>query len=586
MVRFLSSSKLALFLIFFLLSSISLASGVDYHLVSAGDFGIYLYFSPLLGNVESALDLILSSNASAINASEEIFSIANMSYGTLLLYGPSNQKALEVASLFLSLSRGLVEVANGSITFQNAFEMGDYSAAQGALFLMEDGREEVGKSLSELSTFTLMADNGSPLGFDLKPLYSRLNRIEGLIKGHESLLSSAKPSNFTVFSSSITPYACDNLTVYGFAPNLTDVNVVVNGKSFPVNVTNSSFRLLYSPKAPGLYSVYATALNGTVEVRSNELLLNVSRCPTRIIAREVLESGASIAGILVDYSGKPLGEKKVELLLNGSIFRTVTSYNGSFFLSLPPVTSEVNATLLFRGDGFYAPSNLTLLIFPESKTLLIKIWLERGSYLPKEPAVIKGSLSSDEPLPVYLYVDGKPNSTLRLSRSFTIKLNLPMGKHRVYLLFKGGSGYLPSTSNVVVVEVMPINYERRILLLVVILVALFLSYRLVSTRSNEEETVEMVRVEEPPREGLEVSPRRAFVLLFSFLRRFYSLSPSTTPRELLMKLKDQPFMSSLKQLVELHESAVYGGKTELLKAVNVVKRVSGLIVSVVVGDEL
>ena len=565
---------------------LSSAAGLNYSLAKPNDYGVYLYFSPLLGNVESALDLILSSNASAINASEEVLSIANMSYETLLLYGSSNQKALEVASLFLSLSRGLVEVANGSITFQNAFERGDYSDAQGALILMGLGKEEVGKSLSELSTFTFMADNGSSLSFRLKPLYSRLNRIEGLIEKYESLLSSAKPSNFAVFSSSTTPYACDNLTVYGFAPNLSDVNVVVNGESFPVNVTNSSFKFVYSPKAPGLYSIYATALNGTFEVRSNELLLNVSRCPTRIIAREVLESGTSIVGTLVDYSGNPLGEKKVELLLNGSIFKTVTSYNGSFFLSLPPITSGVNATLLFRGDSRYAPSNLTLTLIPLSKNLLMEIRPKRDSYLPGEPVVIEGSLSSDEPLPVFLYVDGKPNSTLRLSGNFTIKLNLPKGKHRVYLLFKGGSGYLPSTSNVVVVEVTPIDYTRRALLLVVTVVALLLSYRLVATRRKGEETVERVGEKESSPGSSEVSPKWALVFLFGFLRRFYSFSPSTTPRELLLKLKDRPFVGSLKQLVELHESAVYGGKTELLKIINVVKRVSGLIVSVVVGDEL
>ncbi len=586
MVELSSSPRLAPFLIFFLLFSISLTSGVDYHLVSSGGFGIYLYFSPLLGNVESAMDLILSSNASALNASEEVFSIANVSYGTLLLYGSSNQKALEVASLFLSLSRGLVEVANGSMTFRNAFEGGDYSAAQGGIVLMERGRRDMEESLSGLSAFTFMADNGSSLSFDLKPLYSRLDAVNVLIEKYRSLLLSTQPSNFTILASPSTPYACNNLTIYGFAPNLTDVDVVVNGEGFPVNVTNSSFKLVYSPKGPGRYSIYATALNGTSEVRSNELILNVSRCPTRIIAREVLEGGASVVGTLVDYSGRPLGKKEVGLLINGSIFRTVTSNNGSFFFSPPPITSRANVTIFFGGDGFYAPSNLTLVLLPAAKNLLLEIRSKRGSYSLGEPVVIEGSLSSDEPLPVSLYVDGKPNSTLRLSGNFTIKLNLPKGEHRVYLFFKGGGGYLPSTSNVVVVEVTPINYTKRALLLMVTIVVLLLSYRFASTRGGEEKPLEIVRTEEPSSGVPEMSPRRAFIFIFGFLRRFYSLSPSTTPRELLLKLKDRPFIGSLKQLVELHENAVYGGKTELLKIIDVVKRISGLIVSVVVGDEL
>jgi len=52
---------------------------------------------------------------------------------------------------------------------------------------------------------------------------------------------------------------------------------------------------------------------------------------------------------------------------------------------------------------------------------------------------------------------------------------------------------------------------------------------------------------------------RTFKDLFDALVNRYGLKKGLTPRELLEKLKNQPFAEKLKEVVELHEKFAYAG---------------------------
>ena len=443
-------------------------------------------------------------------------------------------------------------------------------------------REEV----NAIASVPLFDSGGNRLEFDLTGLYSGISLLEGLVGKYERLLNGLEvPSNFSLYAFPGEPFVFQNVTVYGYAPNISNVTVFVDGNPYAPNVTNDSFSLVLSFNETGNHSMFAEGINGSQKVRSNTLNLTVLRMPTAISA---LQSGNSVTGKLLDYFGNPLSGREIKADFGVEIVSVETNGEGNFTLKLPPLVATRNVTLYFSGDELYSPSNLTLQIIPPKKPLSL-VLLQPERNFREGRIELRGYVNgTDSAVLVEVYVDGRLVDTKEVSGNFTVTLDLKAGTHIVYLRFPGNREFAEAISNAVQVSVVPYSYTKRLLLLSILLIAGFFLYRLSGRRKVEgvEGTGEISEVEE--REGSEPPDFiRSYRIVYNLLRRLYALPKSTTPRELVERFRGMPFFRELKKLTSLHERVRYAGRRlsggEMAEGIRTAARV---IVSVFVGDEL
>ncbi|WP_143597795.1 Ig-like domain-containing protein [Thermococcus thioreducens] len=589
--------RIALMVVLILLLGLPAVAGEgsNYYSARPDEYGTYVYFSSMLWEFSSVLDGVLNGENGTVESALELYALANTTYETLVLYSGAgiDERPLELVPYFLSLGSAAFEVASGEASFRASFSEGEYAAARAALVRMKRGLRESRDALSAISKITLKGKNGTVLTFNTADLYPKLDALEALAGRYEELLDQVQvPENFTLFISNPSPMALENVTFYGFTLGLRDIHVVVSGENLAANVTSGTFHLDYSFPRPGTYKAYAVGFNGTFEVISNVLTINVSGVPTKLLVTAISDGGVLVEGHLVDYFGRALPWKRVILTADSSTYYGITDENGSVRFFIANVSGTVNATVLFPGDGIHLPTSAGLVLTPPLRRPAIRLFHDGSRVRAGEEVVIRGKVDSTYPLPLTIYVDGKGYSTLVAKGEFTFTLSFSPGRHEVYAYFAGSETLAPSSSNVLTLEAAPVDYTRRFLLFVFLLLLAFTAYRFTARRrvggvpsSQVPEAPAFPPIGEEGEERPDIG--KAYRTVYGLLKRLYDLPGSTTPRELVSALRHEPFAEHLKILTRLHEVTVYGkkkfGLREVLRAV---KHASLIIVGVFVRDEL
>ncbi|ASJ15366.1 hypothetical protein A3L10_09575 [Thermococcus radiotolerans] len=567
------------------------ASGTNYYSASSNDHGAYVYFTSLISDFEALYDQVLAENDSALNVSSRLYGITNSTYETLIVYSSIgiNDKVLSLASEFQKLGECSFYVSSGSLSFRRGMEEGDYVSARNALLLMETGLSSCREAVNSISSVELVGENNESLRFDVTGLSSKLDGVEDLIGEYRRALDAAEvPSNFSVFISKESPMVLDNVTIFGYAPNMSSVLLVVNGTLYTPELGNGTFRLVYSFPRTGTYEIYAVGVNSSGSFRSNVLLVNVTRIPTRIIAEESRGEAVTVSGYLLDYWSRGVDRVPLKLVVGGEAYPLVTDPEG-FFNATVNVSSEVNATVLFAGTSLYAPSNVTLLLLPAKLRPTIRLFYEGGSVKAGDTVTITGTVTPDLSIPLVIYVDDSPYTTITARGDFSFQVQLGEGTHEVYAYFPGSDELQASGSNVIQITAAPISYTTRILLLLAFLLLAGLGYKFL-TREKVQPAVEEVAGERPVEAEFGEAPPDvlgAYRVVYRFLRRLYSLPGSITPREMLSRLRGEPFYNDLEKLTVMHERGLYARmRFGISEALGAVKRASRVIITAIVRDEL
>ncbi|WP_099209606.1 hypothetical protein [Thermococcus henrietii] len=550
------------------------------------DSGAYVYFGGLLNMSVSALHSVLDGNTS-LEGAVRLWNATNITYSAVLVYGLRGPVAA-LAGAFNDLGRGVYLISLGAAEFTNYTRAGDYADAGSAVLLVEEGYALSRRALTVISSVRLSV-NGSEKTLPTDSLNDALNRVGSLISEYHSILSSRwHPSSLVVFSSKESPYVFENVTFFGYAPNMSTVRLWVGDRSFTLKVSNGTFSMTYAFSDVGTYEVYAVGVNSTGTFKSNILRIRVSRIPTRIVASEKRERKAVVVGYVLDAWGRGVPNATV-FVVAGKVYKGLTGANGSFRITVH-LNSTVNGTVAFLGNSFYGPSTLVLPLVPAKSPLLIKV---SSSFDPLSGALtLKGTLSPkpDYPITLGVYVDGKRRSEVTVSGGkFEVRLKLGGGEHEVYVLFPGDDNYLPAKSNVLDVTVSSTSYVARLLGLAALVIVAFIVYRRVrgGKKVPAPEAVPEVRTEEGPGGEVPKSVREVYLTVYRALLRLLHLPPSVTPRELLSRFQGSGLYPRLKALTVLHEREVYAGVRMKANAVKgALKAAANLIVSLFVGEEL
>ena len=149
------------------------------------------------------------------------------------------------------------------------------------------------------------------------------------------------------------------------------------------------------------------------------------------------------------------------------------------------------------------------------------------------------------------------------------------GNYTVQAFFTGDPLFEPADSNVIKIAANETEEGYPFITIIIVLIAIALivagiyvwKRRVTNQKNKPAEIPEMDIAEEKKKEGLESVPSvtllesegvaGAYKLLFDTIVAKYKLKKSFTPRELLEKVKKEPFAERLEKVTELYEKNVY-----------------------------
>mgnify|MGYP001770742364 CR=1 FL=1 len=443
---------------------------------------------------------------------------------------------------------------------------------------------------------------GKPLTEEEKELLEKA--LESIDGNRTAILV---PTALTLYASNPNPFVYENITFYGYAPGFESVNLHIENKTIVVRVKNNRFSYVYSFERPGKYEVFATGVkNGSLE-SSNVVTINVLKIPTKIVLSSegsaYINESLKVNGFLLDYYGNALNGERIFAEFDGEKFTLLTSVNGSFSFNVTSSESGrklVNVT--YPGSEIYAGSSASLGVIFLKYPVRITIRVDREKVKEGEDVGITGEITGVEgEIPITLYVDGKPYKSLYAAKAFEVKLGFnETGKHEVYAYFPGNEYYEGAKSNVIGIEVVQfsiVDYLLFALILGLLSGIVYLSRKVYLGRRrgmSDEEFVrlvkaleEMERAEEKERLRKLKSLREMYREIYQKLLKQYGLKASTTPRELVKRVKKESFAYHLERLTHLHERHFYGKKALDRRGVlEYLRNVAGFIVSFIVREEL
>ena len=545
----------------------------------------YVYYDNLLNRTASILSGVLEGNASVGDALE-LLSVANSTYFTLLSYNASND-VLALARSFVELEKGVLLIVNSTSSFNKTLSSGSSVVARGYLGIIRTGIENVNKTINKINNFsfnlsgTLSSLNTTQVDVLLVKLYSKTLVWEDTL-GHEDSLA--------VFTSKARPFVGENVTIFGYAPNMSRIVLHIGNYSVLLPVAEGRFSYVYSFPSTGVYEVYAVGTNATGEHRSNTVDVEVLRVPV-FITFGTCANLSGVCGYVSDALGNPL--KNAPLVVRwGSTARGVfTDRDGQFFVPLK-TNGPVWVDVLYFGDEVHSPASAFTEFVPQRIPLIIKLSVSKVSPFSGE-ATVEGRLlpSPETQIALDVYVDGSFYSRLFVSKG-EFMLTIPTGSrpHEVYVVFRGNQRYLPARSNTLVLN-LPLIPMARVALFVSLFVIAFLAYRMFGRKSSgSPERVEKTdsgSLEWGLKERAFSSVREVYILVYRALLRLRGLPRSTTPRELLGEFRRFPFGKDLLTLTTLHELEVYRGiKAKASTVRSAVRTASRVLLSAIIGDEL
>ncbi|MBO8175030.1 MAG: Ig-like domain repeat protein [Thermococcus sp.] len=567
--------------------------GRNYSTVNPNDYGVYLYFNSLLKDFNSILEGIISESNDTTNAAFLFYSQINITKDEIPLYSSYNisSKAYELIPYFDSLGRCSLNLAIGQRMFLDGLSNREYPNARKGLFSMKIGLEECRSSVDALSNVVLSAEN-TTVKFETKDIVENLNKIETIIKMYQRILDKYfKPKEFVLFVSDLSPAVYTNVTFYGYTGGLEDVSIVINNTAYPAEVVNGNFYFTYSFKKIGTYEVYAVGKRGNNIEISNKIVLNVSKMPTKLLISQKNLLEVIVEGYLIDKLGRGIGGKEIIIHSANDTLMVTTKHDGSFMVSFGQLLKEKNVTISFLGNEIYRGCNVTVTLKPSKVPIDILLIAEKQKVRVGQKVLIKGLINgTTERIPLIVYIDNKPYTTINTQQNFSIVLHLEKGKHEIYAKFPGNEKFAESVSNIITIEVVPINYLVRFLIIIVSVLLAFGAYRLISASKEKKELPAGVQkvfkaIEEEKAEEMNIL--RAYRVVYNLLRKLYALPKSTTPRELLNKLRKEPFFEDITKLTLLHEKYLYARKKLSIREITLAFRLAArVIISSLVREEL
>ncbi|WP_145973226.1 hypothetical protein [Thermococcus barophilus] len=567
--------------------------GKNYSTVNPNDYGVYLYFSSLLKDFNSILDGIISESNGTINAAFIFYSQINITKDEIPLYSSYNisSKAYELIPYFDSLGRCSLNLAIGQRMFLDGLSNREYPNARKGLFNMKISLKECRSSIDVLSNVVLSAEN-TTIKFKTDDIVGNLNKIETMIRAYQQILDKYfKPKKLVLFVSDPSPAVYTNVTFYGYTGGLEDVSIVINNIAYPAEVVNENFYFTYSFKKIGTYEVYAVGKRGNNIEISNKIVLNVSKMPTKLLISQKNLLEVTVEGYLVDKLGRGIEGKKIIIHSDNDTVMVTTNQDGSFMVSFGRLLKEKNVTISFLGDEIYQGCNATVILKPSKIPIGILLTAEKQKVRAGKEVLIKGIINGTaERIPLIVYIDNKPYTTINAQQNFSIVLHLEEGKHEIYAKFPGNEKFAESISNILAIEIVPINYLVRLLMIIVSSLLAFVAYKLISAFKDKKElpvsTQNVLKaVEEEKTEEIDIL--RAYRVVYNLLRRLHALPKSTTPRELLNKLRKEPFFEDMKKLTLFHEKYLYARKKLSIREITLAfKLAARVIISSLVREEL
>lgn len=608
----------------------------EYEKAYDNDKGIYIYFSVILLYSEMALDKVIAEDNESTYYAENVDTKLKVTQEEIEFYRSFGIKAKVEDYLppFLEFGEGVKDIAEGQRLFLDNIEMvkefRDYyaylNASQG-LEMMGEGISKAENALDVIDTFEFLDEDNSTLTLDTSSIREKLEKIKRMYLGYERALNTYKvlspeeaknigtinetviviPTSLVLYASKLDPFVYENVTFYGYAPGFESVNLHIENRTIVVRVKNNRFYYVYSFERPGTYEVFATGVkNGSVE-SSNVITINVVKIPTKIVLSSegsaYINESLRVNGFLLDYYGNALNGEKVFGEFNGEEFTLLTSGNGSFSFNVTSGESGrklVNVT--YPGNEIYAGSSASLSVVFLKYPVRISIRADREKVKEGEEVRIIGEIEGVErEIPIMVYVDGKPYISLHVAKEFEVKVSFNgTGRHEVYAYFPGDEYYDEAKSNVIGIEVVQfsvIDYLLFVLILALLGGIVYLSRKIYLRRRegvSDEEFVTLIKtLEEIEKEEIKEKERKLKSLrgmyreIYQKLLKHYGLKASTTPRELVRRLKKESFAYHLERLTHFHERHFYGKKPLGRHGVlEYLRSVAGFIVSFIVREEL
>ncbi|USS41780.1 Ig-like domain-containing protein [Thermococcus aggregans] len=555
---------------------------LEYEKAYENDKGIYIHFRIILLYSEMALDKVIAEDNESIYYANSVEAKLNTTREEVEFYKSFGieSKVEKYLPPFLELGNGLKKIALGQRLFLDNIEvvkeMRDYYAYVNAtlgLEMVKEGISSAEKALDVIDTFEFVDEDNSTLTLDTSSLREKLEKIKKMYSGYERVLSAYKvltpeevqeiikekekngepigfeefleenqvvlvPASITLYASNLNPYVYENVTFYGYAPGFENVYLHIENQTIALRVKGGRFSYVYSFDKVGKYEVFATGLKNGSVVKSNVLVVNVLKVPTKIVLSSrgsaYVNESITVKGLLLDYYGRPLKGEEVFGEFDGERFSLVTSSDGRFSFNV--TSNEAGKKLLnvtYIGSEIYAGSSASLGV----------VFLE----YPVE------TVGGEEEAENTVNIGGTEFSIFELILFVMV------------LVLFGGIGYLARKV-----------YIRR------------------RRGISDEEFVKLLKaleeawkIEEQEVERKLKSFREMYREVYEKLIKHYGLKPSLTPRELVNRLRKEAFAYHLEKVTVLYEKHFYGKKPLRRREVlDYLRHIAGLIVSFIVREEL
>ncbi|AIF70334.1 hypothetical protein PAP_09795 [Palaeococcus pacificus DY20341] len=609
---------ITLALIMLILSPLGLALDRQIPLEEAkkSDEGVYRFLEILLNYAISSTNAIVDERNTSIDYSNLLGARLNQTVEEISFYKSKGVTSAveEYIPPFLGLHDGIRDIIKGQMLFLGNIDRVKekdrraYALALNGVEMGKEGILKVNESIRAIAEFTFVSEEQNELKLNTDRLEENLKKIQKMFQSYERILREydvlGGEDRLTLYASDLNPPVFENVTFYGHAKGLEKINLHVKDSNgletiLLVSVSKDRFRFVYSFSEIGTYKVFVTGKKNGKILRSNTLILNVSRIPTEIIAyggSAYIGTSFELTGVLQDYRGNPLKGQTVFITFKNTSMSTATDDTGAFSANLTSKQAgRYEVKVSYNGDELYAPTSSTVKVAFLRRPLMIKLNSQEKIKVGK-PLKVEAVVASKYEVPITIYVDGKQYKEIKAKGNFefTVVFN-ETGRHDIQAVFQGDSFYAPSKSNILSVEVIEGVPILKAILFLILSVGGFLAYKALSAKTtidgmSEEEFLALLKAQEKEEKKQKKRSKKLndyYKVLYSRLIKTYRLKRSTTPRELLARVKDEPFVGDLAIATILHEKYTYSKKRlSSNEIIEFIRSVGRTLLGFLVRDEL